>query len=83
MFFVCVSSLFDDINIDYLKYKILIIDIEDLTFKHTLFVNYLKKVWGIKAYCMDTKQKMKNGQDRYRICIQDQESLLKLLPINY
>jgi hypothetical protein len=46
-----------------------------------VFVNYLKSVWGIEAYCMDTKLKMRNGQDRYRICIKDQESLLKLLRI--
>jgi hypothetical protein len=46
-----------------------------------VFVNYLKSVWGIKAYCRNTQEKMKNGQDRHRICIQDQESLLKLLRI--
>jgi hypothetical protein len=46
-----------------------------------VLVNYLKSVWGIEAYCMDTKKKTNNGQDRYRICIKDQESLLKLLRI--
>ena len=46
-----------------------------------VFVDYLKKVWGVEAYCKNTNQKMANGLDRYRICIKDQESVLKLLRV--
>ncbi len=46
-----------------------------------VFIDYLKSVWEIEAYLQDTKTKMSNGLPRYRICIKDQESLLRLLRI--
>lgn len=46
-----------------------------------VLVNYLESVWGVKAYLRDTGLKMKDGRDRYKIYIKDQESLLNLLRI--
>nr|ALO21703.1 putative LAGLIDADG homing endonuclease [Stephanosphaera pluvialis] len=46
-----------------------------------VFVDYLKTVWEIEAYVVDTKLKMRNGEQRYRIAIKNQESLLRLLRI--
>lgn len=46
-----------------------------------VFVDYLKTVWGIDCYTMNTGERMSNGELRHRICIKDQESLLKLLRI--
>jgi len=46
-----------------------------------VFVDYLKAVWGIESYCMNTNTKMKNGEIRYRIVIKDQDNLIKMLRI--
>jgi len=46
-----------------------------------VFVNYLESVWDVKAYLKNTGLKMKDGRDRYKIYIKDQESLLNLLRI--
>lgn len=46
-----------------------------------VFVDYLKSVWDIKAYVKNTGLKMKDGRDRYRIYIQNYESLLNLFRI--
>lgn len=46
-----------------------------------VFVNYLESVWDVKAYLKNTGLKMKDGRDRYKIYIKDQESLLNLLHI--
>jgi hypothetical protein len=50
-------------------------------YQQKVFIDYLKSVWEIEAYLQDTKTKMSNGLTRYRICIKDQESLLRLLRI--
>lgn len=46
-----------------------------------VFVNYLESVWDVKAYLKNQGIKMKDGRDRYKIYIKDQESLLNLLRI--
>lgn len=46
-----------------------------------VFVDYIKVVWGIESYCMNTHTKMKNGEIRYRIVIKDQDNLIKMLRI--
>jgi hypothetical protein len=44
-----------------------------------IFREYLLKVWGIETSLQDTGKVMANGKPNYRITIDNQESLLKLL----
>jgi len=47
--------------------------------EHQIFREYLLKVWGIQTKLEDTGKIMSNGEPNVRICILNQDSLLKLL----